>query len=717
MLLRKKWTHWSSSTSTLSKLITASLSVGMVFSPQALAEDGCSRDPNRMSVVVQLTSSGQQKLSRVAYEATRRNMDSLMKFIPTDIAPFGADPKICKRPNIEHLSPEKVKTDCFGILPEPLWDGDNQNASMDRIEPVQMKMSNLKVKHLALSKNPTIKCQNNVCDVTAGVEQFDMGFDMSAKSVNESCDKIQLKDVSVGVSAQAARNKPTKVHLKFRYTNDVSNPVEIIWDDSQIVVPKEAVKFQATATGQSRNLCKNSEDLQDIAPKAINHFVAKNQFVMNQIIDVVKTNALKTVADEQIKQLAAANGMGKDMSINAVVPSIKEITSDGALKGATQDQVNQADQYLDSIMAARSTADLYNALSSHSSALSVADYLSSFRSSKSATTVDMVQALSDKWKDNSKQISHLEATSTDPETKAMLHQENAKIKDVVSNLDQFRKKVKIDLDSKDDADQFALVVAALKADAIKSEIEAKVNACYRCRSFSVPGNVGQDWGFDGGPHDVAVKTGYGTLNQFLAIMQSKHGLDTCVIQDAHRDCKDARPEDVKIDVHFTNSPEVFWDAESNSFAIRVKQIQLNNQNGDLGRLASKVVADVVLPGRLTVDSDTKTIHFEPIQDKIKISNPQLTAAAWGDRWRILSGTVAWAIEKALNTSQGQGIAQSHIQTALTIDLPMPDQATLTQVKTGPQGFSVYFNLPENPLDLLPPETPARALAGSKAKLK
>lgn len=717
MLLRKKRTLWSSPTSALYQLIATGLTVGMTLSPQAVADDSCARDPNHMTVVVQLTNSGQQKALQVAYEATRRNMDNLLKFVPEDFPEFGADPKKCKRENIMNLSPEVMKSDCMAFVPDGVWDGTIPGASLERPVALSMKMGNVKIKHLALGKNPEIKCKNNVCDVTTTIDAADVSLDFALKSVDESCNKYALKNIKLSLNSKALAKKPSKVHLRYRYTGDTTQPVEVLWDNSQISLPSEAVKFSAEKAAPGQNICKDTQDIQDVVPTLVNHFVAKNQFIINTIIDNVRnSSSVRQVADVQIKELARQNGLGNDKYVSAVIPSIKQISTDVNVKGATQDRVNQADDYLTSIMRARGASEINSAASAHSFALNLSDYLDSFKSSRTPTTVDMVQALSNKWKDTAKELTRLAANSDSP-TRAVIKRETAKINALVSKLDQFQDQVKVELDSNRQAEEFAVTVAAMKLDDPKSQIQAKIDACYRCQMFAVPTVAKADWGFDEGKYDIAVKTDYGTLNQALAIMQKSHGLDTCVIKGAQRDCKDTRADDEKIDIHFSEAPEIFWDTRSNSFAVRVKKIQLIPQNGDLAKLSRKIETDVVLPGKISIDSETKMIHFEPIADTTDITHPNLAAAQWGDRWHIISGAFAWAVEKALNTSWGQNMARDQIKTALTVNLPMPEAATLTQVKATPQGFAVYFNLPENPLDLLSPETPARALAGKRTTLK
>jgi hypothetical protein len=258
-----------------------------------------------------------------------------------------------------------------------------------------------------------------------------------------------------------------------------------------------------------------------------------------------------------------------------------------------------------------------------------------------------------------------------------------------------------------------MILTALQANDLQSEIQAKVSACYRCQSLGVKATEGADWGFDSGNHDLALKTGYGTINQFLAVMNQNDGLDTCVIEDAKRDCKDARPEDGIIDVHFPNTPEIVWNPDTNSFAFKVKQIQLSNHKGTLGKIARKMEADVLLPGKLTLDNITQQLHFEPIAEGIKVSNPNFKAADW-DPLHAVSGIVAWAAEKMAN----KAFAHNMMKKALTVDVDLPETSKITQVKTDPQGFSVYMQLPDNPLDLLPSEEADRTLATSnKSKLK
>jgi len=711
--MKQKQSSPNTVVSSLSFLLGISMGI-IPLSAQGALDQNCARDPNRMNMVVELTQSGQTKMSKVAYEATRRSMDDFMKKVPSDIPEFGSVPDECKRPNIDHLSPKKMSDDCFGFLPEAIWWGDKlPNARWDRLEPVVFKMNKLQIKHVALGKKPTISCQNNVCDVSTTIDQLDLGFDISVRSVNDkTCDAFALNGVKLGLNPRALRKNPMKVRIKFRYTEDVKHPVEVLMDESSFNIPASAVEYDPKSVTQGKNLCKMLPHIQNDTAGIVDDVVAKNQHTMDQIRDALKTQFLDQFVKDQTKQLAQIDGLGSDRLMRAGIPNIKEVTSTSALKSATQDQVNVADKYLNTIMSARSGIELANALQTNLPLTSVSEYTSSFKSSKSATTLDMAQALSEKWSSNANEISRLATKSADPTIKSLLMREIDKIRLAKNHLDQFQHNVKIDLQMPTDGEPIALVLTAIQANNLQSEIQAKLSACYSCRKLGIQATGGAEWGFDKGNHDVAIKTGYGTINQFLSVMQNNHSLDTCIIEGVKRDCQDARPGDVKIDVHFPNAPEVVWNPDTRSFAFKVQGIQLRNQKGTLGKIAKTMQADVFLPGNLVLGEDGKSLRFSPIADKIKVSNPDFSAADW-DRTKILSGIVAWAAEKVADTSISHGM----IKSALTLDFDMPEAATLTEVKATSEGFGVYIKLPDDPTTLLPAEKPARTLAGSKNKLK
>ncbi len=693
-------------------LLAAGLCWGALTTTTALAEDDCARDPNRMSMVIQLTRTGQEKISRVAIETIRRSMDKLLENVPADIPEVGADPKICKRPDIDHLSPDKISNNCFGLLPEALWNGSLPNAKLDRLEPVQLKMNKFKIKHLALNKKPSVKCQHNVCEVDTTIDQLNMGFDITARSVNESCDQVGLKNVALNLNSKTSKDKPAKVRFKFRFTNDIAHPIEIDWDDAQINVPVESLNYQAKSVTDGQNLCKRNQGIQKVVSEIAGDLVAKNQFVTNTILDLVKDSVLKSFIDQEIVELAQANGLGKEKYINASTPNIKNVVNKGVIKAATKQQIILADDYLNKIRSAPSGPDLAKTLPENIPSSNVAEYIKSFKSSKTEKTHDFVQALSEKWISNLDELSRLEAKANDPHMKSLLRREQENIKLAVKDLERFRTSLSFEINPNGDEEKLALVLTALQANDLQSAIESKISACYRCRNLGILATSGADWGFENGDHDIAFKTGYGSINQLLAVMQESHSLDTCVIQGARRDCKDARPDDVKIDVRFSSAPEIFWNPASNSFAFGVKQIELVPQNGGLAMIGRKLKTDVLLPGTLTVENDGKTIRFTPIQSQINVNNPDFKAANW-DPTKVLSGVVAWVAEKMANTA----FAHRKMKDALTIDVDLPENSKLSQVKATPQGFAVYMNLPSDPNLMLPPEKPVRTLAALQSEIK
>jgi hypothetical protein len=562
-----------------------------------------------------------------------------------------------------------------------------------------------------MAKNPSIKCQGNVCEVDTMIDELNMGFDIAAKSVNENCNQIELNNVKVTSDPLSIKKKPILVHVKFRFTENLAHPIEVVWNDSNVTAPVDSIQYQAQSVTQDKNLCQRNKGIQKAAADIIGDLVAKNQYVTNMILDIVKTSVIEDFANEEITQLAKANGVGKETLVTAAVPKIKDITNESTLKAATQDQIGFAEKYLKKVQSARTSAELSDALKSDSVDSQINDYLASFKNSNLPTSPQFAKTVADQWATNAQVLTQLAANTQDPSLKTLLQNERNKIEIALTHIDQFQRNLKVDVQMPTDGDKIALMLTAIQANNLQSEIEAKVSACYKCQKFNIPGTAGAEWGFDKGSHDLAVKTGYGTINQALAIMNANHALDTCIIQGAKRDCKDARPDDVKIDVHFNNAPEVIWDPESGSFAMKISQVQLNNHKGKLGAIASSMKVDIILPGTLTVQNGGKSVHFTPIQDHIRVSNPDFKPADW-DRTQLLSGVVAWAAEKMANTA----FAHRMMQKALTTDVTLPEYATLSQIKPTPQGFSVYANLPDDPTTLLPPENGNRTLAGTKRKL-
>jgi hypothetical protein len=714
----KKWNNQRLSAAVIARSLMA-ITMCTVIPFEALAEDSCARDPNRSNMVVQLTRSGQQKLTRVAYEKMRRSMNDILKLIPPTTPEFGANQDLCKRENARKLSDKKYIESCFGLLPEALWDPNIPDASMQRLEPVVMRMENVSLKNVGLSRNPNLSCKNNVCEITASVDQLDLDFDISLRSVNETCIQAGLDDVHVSLNPKALKTKPTQVKFKFRLTNNISDPVKISWNESQFNVPVGAISYRAKSVTEGKNLCEKNQGIQKVADVVVGDLVAKNQIVINMILDNLKKQVIESLVDAEIVELARANGVGKDIYADMPVPALKDLMDAGALKAGTQEQLDQADAYLDIIMSsAGNPVVLSKKLSQNVPVAAIAEFRKSFRRGKAKDVSTKSEALQDKWLSVYRTIARKANETTDSNLKTVLDGELDKIRWTLKNLEEFQRDIQIEQVAKNPDDpvevsqKVALILTALQANDLQSEIQAKVSACYRCQSLGVKATAGADWGFETGDHDLALKTGYGTINQFLALMHQNDGLDTCVIENAKRDCKDARPEDGIIDVHFPNAPELVWNPESNSFAFKVKQIQLTNHKGTLGKVASKIEADVLLPGRLAIDKVTNQLHFEPIAESIRVTNPYFKAADW-DPTKVISGIVAWAGEKMAN----KAFAHNMMKKALTVDVDLPESSTISQVKANPQGFSVYMKLPDNPLDLLPPEKGDRTLATSKTKLK
>jgi hypothetical protein len=485
-------------------------------------------------------------------------------------------------------------------------------------------------------------------------------------------------------------------------------------------VPVAALDYKAQSVTDGPNICQKNQGIQKSADLIVGDLVAKNQIVMNIILDKVKKKVLQSLVDAEIVELARANGVGKDMYSSLPNPRLVDLMDSGSLKNATEDQLIAADSYLDIIYSSAGNATvLAKRLPPNLPVSTIAEFRRSFKRAKAKDVVEQTEKLHSKWVSIYRELAKQSNATYDPNLKAVLDKELDKIKWTLKSLQEFQRDVQAEQVAKnpdepvDVSEKVAMILTALQANDLQSEIQAKVSACYRCQSLGVKATEGADWGFDSGNHDLALKTGYGTINQFLAVMNQNDGLDTCVIEDAKRDCKDARPEDGIIDVHFPNTPEIVWNPDTNSFAFKVKQIQLSNHKGTLGKIARKMEADVLLPGKLTLDNITQQLHFEPIAEGIKVSNPNFKAADW-DPLHAVSGIVAWAAEKMAN----KAFAHNMMKKALTVDVDLPETSKITQVKTDPQGFSVYMQLPDNPLDLLPSEEADRTLATSnKSKLK
>jgi hypothetical protein len=709
----KKWNKQSFAASAIAMIYT-------VIPLQALAENSCARDPDRMNMVVQLTRSGQQKLTRAAYEKMRLSMDEILKKIPSASPEVGADPELCKRENARKLTDKQFAESCFGFMPEALWDPNIPDASLQRLEPVVLRVDNLSLKNVALSKEPDLSCKNNVCEITASVDQLDLNFDIGVRSVNESCIQTGLDNVRMGLNPQALKTKPAKVKIKFRLTGNVADPVKVSWNESKFSVPVSSITYQAKSRTEGNDLCHKNEGIQKVANVIVGDLVAKNQIVMNLIIDTVKRRLVQSLVDREIVEIARVNGVGKETYANVPVPRLKDLMDSAALQAASQEQLDAADGYLDVIdSSAGNTAVLAKKLAPNLPVSTIAEFRKSFKRAKAKDVVEEIEKLHHKWASIYREIvKRSNAAYYDPKLKAILDGELDKIKWTLKNLEDFQKNIQAEQavknpdDPEDVSQRVALILTALQANDLQSEIQAKVSACYLCQNLGVKATAGADWGFEAGNHDLALKTGYGTINQFLALMNQDSGLDTCVIENAKRDCKDARPEDGIIDIHAPNTPEIVWNPETNSPAIKVKGIQLTNNKGTLGKIARRMEADVLLPGKLTLNPLTQQLQFEPIAQGIHITYPNFKAANW-DPFHVVSGIVAWAAERLAD----KAFAHEKMKEALTINVDLPKTSTITQLKMDPQGVGVYMKLPDNLQELLPAEKTERSLAGSKAKLK
>jgi hypothetical protein len=683
----------------------------MTLPSRAIAEDSCAKNPQRIEAVVQMTASGQRKVAQLAYEFTRRSTDEYLKLIKQNPPPFGANRELCNKNVIDKQSPETIKQKCFGLLPGFLWNGNASNVSLDgRLEPVEMTMTDLQIKTLELDKKPKITCKNNSCEVLADVHQLDLGFNIKARSINETCDQFGLKDVKFNLKPYERQKKHPQIRLKFRYTGNLKEPIQVDWNDSKFTVSVDEIEANATSVIDGEGMCKTHPKLKKIAADLAQDMVAENQFVMDMILDKVKTLPIQNFVTEQMAQIAKLNGIGSDLAVNAPIPTARDLMDRKAMVTATKIQEAKANEYLGNVMNSHSTDALATYLAKTDPRPGLRELINNFKSSKTQSTLDQTEYLANVWSANSKRLTELAAITSDPRLKDLLKNEIPKLDATVSLLDQFAQQLRSGIPAtKDDLTPILLSLTALQANDLQSEIEAKVSACYRCSHSTISGTGGTSWGFDRGDHDFAFKTGYGSINRILAEMAAESKLDTCVVIDSQKDCKDVTKDDIKIDVHFPNAPEIVWDESSGTFAIRVKQIQLDNQKGILGFLGRKMEADVTLPGRLTLSEDGQTIRFQPIADKIKISNPDVSHARW-EPTRLLTKLVAWATEKMADT------AFSHRQIAkrLTTEMGIPYFTTLTQIKATPEGFGVYVKLPEDPTFLLPRDgNSGRALATTR----
>jgi hypothetical protein len=737
----------------------------------ASSGDGCAYNPHRMNMVVQLTRTGEEKVTALGFEYARQEMDKNLQQIPKSFPPFGADPNICKKEKIYSLSPSVIKDKCFGLVPVGMWDGDRpdaQKASDKGIsEPIQMSMNNFAFRHLNLHPHPKIQCKNNVCQVDAKIDSFDIGFDFKIKSVNESCSELSIKKGSLGLDQMAIRtaarrerrNIAPSVHLEFRFSDNLAEPIAVNWNKTKINLSAHALRFDGQSETQGRDICAKNPNIQRNAVGIAQDAVIHNQFVLNMVMDTIQSTVIKDFTQQQLAQMAQMNAFGVEQSLNVAVPNLGGLARSIQASSAQDEQLKLARSFLKDVRNARGTRDLMSARARASIFKNIDSFGSSFRSADEANIADSYGKVADIWDEVARSLRNIAAATQDAEMKNLLLVDASSLRDSTSQLRATQQTILARVKANDPADQLIYEITALQAGDLKGEIESKVSACYKCQNIQSTGGQ-SNFGFDSGTHDLAFKTSYKTFNQVLEAMYAQNKTDMCFVANASRECQDALPSDSKVEIHFGSAPEVFWDTNSGSFAIRVHGLRLKNTNKPFPFAPGLMTGDVVVPVTLSLKDNGQSIHFEPIQEKMQLANPQLKGGDWAPRF--ISGIANWVGERLLNHTQwanklvrgwsapfltGDQSLTSDLKKGMLpkdeldrltridlrnqlnssdpdVPLELPkklnsmDVGHLTDLKPTPDGIGVYLKLPENPLNLMPQEDQGtRTLAGRTGKLK
>lgn len=689
----------------------------------AWGDEACKDRPDSMKTSLKVSQSGLRKFVLTGYEYLRRDINPTLSHaldpnmsIPSD-REMSDIKKKCNKNAIQKMPPEQANKVCFGLLSTKMWPKDwtDQKDIRTRLdgnwdkynEPTQLRFKNFKVK-MTPEKDPKISCKNNICDVEIGIEDLNVGFDLGIQSLNDSCVMAGVKNAKMSLNQGSSARRAT-IKARFRLTENLRNPIEIIRDSSKLDLPSDAIQFSGESAPHDKQMCalKAGKDLNAAVPYLLSSLVTGNQAVLDDIMASTRDALVKSLSESVVPRITE-HGFGTDVTVKAPIPTIMDLQNHNSLTDVVNGQIKFADRYMASLTQVRTPhfKPLAGVLEKR-----VDNFVTGFEGSadrnQAAAQVtqkweEVAKALQEKISENNSKLATSSIASAENK---ILSSELAAVQSALKKLNHSRDPLQFGV--LDQSMPVDMVLTAIQTNDLKDEIEFLLNGCFRCRQNANPDKNSGKWAPEPAKWDIGAQTSWGTMNQLISYMSPKY-LDFCfhVSDKVRRACQNIRPTDDNSIVHFGSDPVIGWSPKYKAISVTLKNLQLNNQNNSLAFVGKAMKADVTLYGNFKLAEDGKSVKFIPLLNSTEIKNANFSSVSQTESGNSL---LTWIAEEAINSSVGKKLAIWALesqQSRLTPSVAMAPGYTVNGLSTSPDGLSVYLSMPEDLRSMLSTDTAA-----------